>query len=555
MTLAAETRHFQMHPELLLSVIQRQAGTLGKAVLEGVMNAIDAGATRVDVGLDEESLEIRDDGQGFRSKEEIETFFEVFGQPHQSGETKIYGAFRMGRGQLFAFGHNFWRTHRYAMTVDIRREGLRYQLQDDLEHRPGCSVRVMLDTHLTAQSLGETVHEVSHLVRYCQVPVFINGAQANVDPESEEWLHVDDDVYMRLKTGSSLDVYNLGVLVCSLGAYRYGIGGTIVSRQQLRVNFARNDIMSDCPVWRRIRKALDQRKRSVLASGPLNQAAREHIVRQIMIPNNDLSDEVFWTGAWIKDVSGKAWSPRDLMNEQPLRVLTTGTASVQHEEIQTQGLAFVVRANELPWNCKASDLLSALRRIQVARLFRAQGFLDWSAVNRIQDLYSRVDVVRRTIPDKELTPSVLERLRTIRAVSQQISFRSYHSRQPNHARKIYVGRSNGDVLAWTDGSTFIVLSENLLRGGSAHTVSFWAQVSAVLVHEYSHTSSTLETHVHGRAFYELYHELSQRSGCWLTDALINDYERRMLRLKKAGKYLTQGRKRRQAAKRFESKIS
>jgi len=37
----AEQRKFQMHEKLLLDVIKRQAGTLQKAVLEGVMNSED----------------------------------------------------------------------------------------------------------------------------------------------------------------------------------------------------------------------------------------------------------------------------------------------------------------------------------------------------------------------------------------------------------------------------------------------------------------------------------------------------------------------------------
>ena len=39
-----ETIAFTMHPQLLYSVIQRQAGTLNKAILEGVMNGVDARA-------------------------------------------------------------------------------------------------------------------------------------------------------------------------------------------------------------------------------------------------------------------------------------------------------------------------------------------------------------------------------------------------------------------------------------------------------------------------------------------------------------------------------
>jgi hypothetical protein len=80
-----------MHKDLLLSVIQRQAGTLQKAILEGVMNAVDAKASGVSVKLTSQAVEIIDNGQGFRSRQEIEQWFEVFGQPHSESEAKTYG--------------------------------------------------------------------------------------------------------------------------------------------------------------------------------------------------------------------------------------------------------------------------------------------------------------------------------------------------------------------------------------------------------------------------------------------------------------------------------
>src|ERR1051325_290463 len=124
-----ETRRFQMHHQLLHDVILRQAGTLGKALLESVMNAVDARATRCEISLTADSVIVQDDGIGFRSREEIEQFFEVFGQPHQTGEEKVYGTFRMGRGQMFAFGHNLWKTAHFEMEVDVKRSGLDYVLR------------------------------------------------------------------------------------------------------------------------------------------------------------------------------------------------------------------------------------------------------------------------------------------------------------------------------------------------------------------------------------------------------------------------------------------
>ena len=36
--------------------------------------------------------------------------------------------------------------------------------------------------------------------------------------------------------------------------YKLGCGGEVVSKQQLKVNFARNDIQHDCPIWKVVKK-------------------------------------------------------------------------------------------------------------------------------------------------------------------------------------------------------------------------------------------------------------------------------------------------------------
>lgn len=78
--MTAETRQFQMHAKLLYDVIRRQAGTLSKAILEGIMNSVDAGATECRITLEPKRVTVNDDGKGFKNREEIEKFFEVFGQ-------------------------------------------------------------------------------------------------------------------------------------------------------------------------------------------------------------------------------------------------------------------------------------------------------------------------------------------------------------------------------------------------------------------------------------------------------------------------------------------
>ena len=114
----SQTVAFQMHPDLLRSVIRKQAGSLDKAILEAVMNSIDAGSSSVNIQLLTDKVIITDDGRGFRDAQEIQDFFATFGTPHKEGDA-TYGKFRMGRGQMFAFGKNTWRTGTFQMDVDV----------------------------------------------------------------------------------------------------------------------------------------------------------------------------------------------------------------------------------------------------------------------------------------------------------------------------------------------------------------------------------------------------------------------------------------------------
>ena len=122
-----EKREFKLHKDILWSIIQSQSGTLGKAVLELVMNSIDAGATSVDITLSGKNISVSDDGKGFTNRGEIEQFFETFGTPHTKGDA-TYGRFRMGRGQIMAFSKNDWQSGEFAMQVDIKNCGLNYNL-------------------------------------------------------------------------------------------------------------------------------------------------------------------------------------------------------------------------------------------------------------------------------------------------------------------------------------------------------------------------------------------------------------------------------------------
>ncbi len=224
-----ERREFRLHKDILWSIIQSQAGTLQKAVLELVMNSIDAGSSEVRIAFSGKRVEVSDDGKGFASRQEIEDFFETFGTPHKEGDAR-YGKFRMGRGQIMAFSRNRWRSGCFQMAVDIKDMGLEYDLAELTESAPGCRIEADLYTPLSPSETIRTNDSLREQCKYAPIPVYLNNERISLDLTREKWTHEDDDAYYLIRPNSSrLDVYNLGVHVTGYPSGVSGIGGVFVS--------------------------------------------------------------------------------------------------------------------------------------------------------------------------------------------------------------------------------------------------------------------------------------------------------------------------------------
>ncbi|HFV9292198.1 TPA: ATP-binding protein [Serratia fonticola] len=92
---------FELDPQIIHHIIYSQAGSIGKAVIELLMNAVDAEATDVTLTLTRNGFTCQDNGKGFASRDDVLRYFGRFGTPHQEGDA-TYGRFRLGRGQIMA---------------------------------------------------------------------------------------------------------------------------------------------------------------------------------------------------------------------------------------------------------------------------------------------------------------------------------------------------------------------------------------------------------------------------------------------------------------------
>lgn len=509
-TTGSETLEFEMHRHLLYDVITKQAGTLDKAILEGVMNSIDAGASRVEITIEKARFTIRDNGRGITRREEIDRFFRTFGQPQETEKT--YGRFRMGRGQLFAFGRNVWRTGPFRMDVDIKNKGLQFDLQSGLTPVVGCIIDCELYTPTDwTWSVGR---ELKAMCKYVEVEVVFNGERISRDPASETWAVDTPEYRLRVEPDESgIDIYQQGVLVETLPAYSYGFSGVVVTKpgHPLMVNFARNQVLRECPLFKQImakltelgsdgmagKKKLTAAQRGAMWDGLKEKGTLPKNLRQARFLED--TNGVFWSVEQIERLARRrnVYSPRAF-------VLSFAEADDRRADIiMQQAWGFVLGKVVLS---QFSDKGNEEER--AVRLVKALGLDSVVQVLPFADLVHKLEYSFEMILEKDWTKLEKMVLSALRLASWQVVaiMRRLHMTDRKRVRSIGLGKST-TALAWTDGTSVIVFDRVFLRACGCSEVGFH-RLLLTMAHEYVHDTPTEGRHNHDDEFYRLYHELS-----------------------------------------------
>ena len=517
-TATVERRQFKAHPKFIKDAMTRQAGSVEKAILEGVMNAIEAGATSVSICFNENkakpnelgaSLVIMDDGKGISSAEEIELFFETLGQPHDEEENKIWAQFRMGRGQLFSFGKNTWRTSQFRMEVNLEELGLDYDLHQGLEEYDGCEITIDLYknpigtyTYRTIDTLRE---RIATLVRFMPKPIYFNGQQINTPPENCSWDSETDDAYYLFGAGIDLKIYNLGALTKTLDLATAGTCGVIVSKKQLKVNFARNDIQHDCSVFPRIQKVITDNR--IKKNRQQNRISSEHERTSTLLDLRDGAQDYrdIKTLGLLRDTSGRLYTLDAIRkNRMPWTFAERGDRRA--DNLLQAGLALILD------DCVLSELGYADNPALFFRwLAERSGYGDkfskylfnekmdkaWKPLElmyrKFNDLTSGMSNTHTFIPENKQTTPEKRMLRII-------------SKYDWLGRTVTIGAS-GTAAAWTDGKSYIALDRRFLKRVSSASSYCTTELVMTMIHEMSHDDDDRGSHVHDEEFYRRFHDL------------------------------------------------
>lgn len=521
-----EQRRFTLHPAIFWQLINRQSGTREKALLEAVMNSIDAGATEVRLSVDAERYSVVDDGRGFESETVISEFFAQFGTPHEDGDA-VYGTFRIGRGQLMSFSVNTWRSGPFRMTVDVKRLGDSFEFEKDLPHQPGCRIEGVWYDRMRPSELAATRRALKDLVAWAPVPVFLDGKQLNKRPETGQWDVETEDAYIRFKDSGGLVVYNLGVLVREYPAYTYGTAGIVVSKKALSLNTARNDILqSHCPVWKRVAKILrEQGGARSLKKPRLTEGERDALARAYAYGERRYGEIA--SAKLVTDITGRATTLGRLGQERAVS-LGPSPATTVAETAHQRRLAFVLAPETLErFDVESLEEFLALLTKRWRKEFRIDG--PWSRIKIVpfEELAAQIGDAQEVLAPGDLTPrerAVLE------AVGSRMSDLAWLLQRTNvldghrYSRRVCAGRSD-TADGWTDGTSYIAINRRLLQEAADTGLPGFIAIVLLLLHEMIHDESSQGSHLHGPEFYEAYHTLVADHG----QELVGDLAVRMFK--------------------------
>jgi hypothetical protein len=337
-------RSFQISNNAIDDIMTQQTGVIKKAWLESIMNSVDADATEITFDIDEQRTKIYDNGNSI-SEEQIERTFQKFGAPQSADENKEFGRFRMGRGQMFAFGTNIWRIKNKYLVVDIENEtttvtlpectdtsseaiisndgdtyeldtaGMDFVMLDAEQYNAGTSIEIQ--HYQTIDDVDDTVDEFRQYIKYIpwmhDVGVTVNDTEILAEPDVIKETELAWYIEEIKQYGTNSSVYNKGAYVDDFNLGPVSVA--VLSKGELDVTISRTDILDTDDYWQNIKhEHRDVVVAELKKKNNPSRRQRQWMLRQAAEDSDILSE--LKTKEFIKDVNGNSHSISDVTNEE-----------------------------------------------------------------------------------------------------------------------------------------------------------------------------------------------------------------------------------------------
>ncbi len=553
---------FQVDRGIIQHLVFNQGSDVRKAIMELVMNCIDADARTITIDITRTGFRCSDDGHGFKTREEIERCFETFGTPHEDGDAK-YGRFRLGRGQIMSFATTKWQTNHWQMTVDVK-EGMGFRLSTLEKPVAGCHIYGHWYEPLQSWQIRSLESRILSELRYIPALVTINDQTVGGGHDGEKWTHEDENAYYRIETDASgFTIYNMGVLVTTQPVA--GLGGVIVTKKAISLNTSRTSIMTtQCDVWKQIVATVEMLGKS--CKRPWTKERKEDAFSKILAHHPD-SVELIRTAPLISLVGsstpltigaflfggtfgrrGGDWRfsgyclPSDSQLPIAESVASTypGIAVVHPSVLGLMGLRYqsdmadteaVFHHQIMAIHDYLCETVNFRREVCMTGGYRDLPLHPHEDFNGLsfRELAKTIDMSSRIVKATDCLKG--EALRVWGAFKRPM--KQYATMLHSGADvAILVGVSDS-AEAWTDGSTYIAFSKGTIERLARKPLTEAARIFQILEHELAHCragcSGTSQGLEHDMDFYRSFHDMSLAAA-----PIRQTYIRRALKSYRAG---------------------
>ncbi len=518
---------FELDPKIIHHIIFSQAGSVGKAIIELVMNSVDANASKVSISISAEGFYCQDDGCGFANIEDVKRYFGRFGTPHAEGDA-TYGRFRLGRGQIMAHASTQWSSNYWRMNVDTPVWGYKYDLNESAEKAEGCRIQGQWYEPLPVTELMSTLQEIRDLIRYTSIVVELNGEEISRNPYSERWDLEDDYAFYRVKAEGAVFIYNQGVLVRPDSGHLWGVGGVIVTKKPIDLNVSRTDILrKTCPVWKEVAKSFKgvaEKFCSELGDRRKTESRREKAAKDLLAGVDEnmwrlySKEEVITLLPGKKHVSLNGYVRECNYADNNVTVIENGRDIPKGESIALSRLAVVIHPDTLSrFSCHSvTEFKEVIQRINGNFARTNEKSTSNYYYKEISSELLDFEVLKNAFVEKTrimLPAKTLDKY--TRKIWGALSYSLWRyvihcqrsmERRGDYAMQILLGEST-HATAWTDGRQYIAINVDVVKQLTKSPMQTACYIFSLVLHELSHEGDSIDAG-HDEAFYQRYHDLS-----------------------------------------------
>jgi len=395
-----------------------------------------------------------------------------------------------------------WRSNRFAIEVDIDALGAsKYRLESGSALVEGCQITIDLYPRheLTGYSLGRMLIDLREQTCWVdpdKTEITLNGELvAKTRPITKVEIDTPEFTYMAMVAGCDrgLLVYNQGVYVRNYYASHFGLNGVLNFKVQPEVNFARNDILDSCPLWKR-------------ASEALHKYGLQGITRRSRLSVPERTNVCAKLAANVLDAA--------VYSDLPLVRIGTGRV-VSLQKLVATRLPIAAAKQDSP----AGDTAHRLHKAFVVTEETISDF-------RCRDLDEFLKLVRNkfNLADNRFTVTTVDEVLGDDAQASVLPAETYTKRELKWLRKLVAASRvvvdswmrHSDMMigtsptsrAWTDGRQYICFDRKFMRS-LGWNLEGYQKACMLLFHEMSHDSDSTGNAIHDRTFYECYHDMTR----------------------------------------------